>query len=214
MKRRKTFPSVSLPGITTVAITGIFGSGKTTVSTIFKEEGIPVIDCDKLSHQVLAKPGVIPRIRRFFGPEVITKDGRVNRRKLAQTVFPNAQKRKWLENLIHPYVLQQIHQRLLDYKKKKSKIVAVEIPLLFEIEAENLFTRTVVVSTAPEIIKQRLQKSFSSEEIEQRWQCQLPQEYKIKRADFIIDNSRSRSFTRWQVKQTIKELKTEVGGRL
>ncbi len=190
-----------------VAVTGVFGSGKTTVSSFFMQEGIPVISCDAIVHQLLARKKTAEKIKSAFGESFI-KNGSVDRKKLAELVFSDVEKRMALEKLLHPAVFREIKKNILDYEKKGG-IIVVEIPLLFETKSENLFNKIVVVASSPEKIKQRLKEKFQEEEIEIRWRNQIPLIQKEKKADYIIDNSGSEERTRRQVKQLIKELKNK-----
>ncbi len=190
-----------------VAVTGVFGSGKTTVSSFFREEGIPVISCDAIVHELLAKKETAEKIENTFGRDVV-KNGAVDRKKLGKLVFSDGKKRLELENLLHPAVFGEIEKNILDYKKKGG-IIVIEIPLLFETKSENLFNKVIVVASSPEKIKKRLKEKFQEEEIESRWRNQIPLKQKEKKADRVIDNSGSVEKTRRQVKQLIKELRNE-----
>lgn len=190
-----------------IAITGIFGSGKTTVSSIFKKEGIPVISCDGIVHRLLERKKNSEKIKEAFGRHVF-KNGRVDRKKLGKLIFSDRTKRLELEELLHPEVFKEIEKITLDYNKKGG-IIVVEIPLLFETKSENLFSRIIVVTASPEKIKKRLKEKFQEEEIEDRWQNQIPLKQKEKKADYVIDNSGPLEKTLKQVKQLIKKLTGE-----
>lgn len=190
-----------------VAVTGIFGSGKSAVSEIFRGEGIPVISCDDIVHRLLDRKEFAGRIEKAFGGDVI-RNGRVDRKKLGKIVFSDKAGRLRLEKLIHPEVFREIDKTILDYKGK-SGIIIVEIPLLFETKSENLFKRIIVVTASPEKIKKRLRKKFQEEEIENRWRNQIPLKRKIIKADYCVDNSGSRRDTVKQVKQIIAQLTDE-----
>jgi len=187
-----------------VAITGIFGSGKSTVTSIFRKEGIPVISCDEIVHQLLEKKEVAGSIEKAFGRDVVSK-GRIDRRKLGSIVFADKASRLALEKLIHPEVFREIERIILDYNGK-SGIIVIEIPLLFETKSENLFSKVIVVTASPEKIKKRLKEQFKEEEIEDRWHSQIPLEQKERKADYCIDNSGSLQDTVKQVRLVIKKL--------
>ncbi|MCX8082667.1 MAG: dephospho-CoA kinase [bacterium] len=188
-----------------IGITGIFGSGKTTVSSIFKKNGIPVISCDDIVHNLLKKKEIINKISLVFGKDVINK-GKIDRQRLSNIVFSNNKERKKLEMILHPYVFKEIDKKLLDYSRKKS-IIAIEIPLLFETKSEKLVDKIVVVSASHQKISQRLEGRFSKKEIKERWNAQIPLREKEKKADYVIDNSGFYSKTFQQVKDIIKKLK-------
>lgn len=187
----------------TVAVTGIFGSGKSTVTSIFKKEGIPVISCDAIVHQLLDKDEIKKKIEKSFGSQVI-KNGRIDRKKLGTIIFSDKAKRIKLEKLIHPKVFREIKKNL-EYNKD-SDIIVIEIPLLFETKSEDLFNTIIVVTSSPEKIKKRLKEKFNEQEIENRWRHQIPLEEKGKKAHYCIDNSGSLQNTVKQVKNIIKQL--------
>jgi len=191
-----------------IGITGIFGSGKTTVAGIFGEDGIPVISCDEIVHRLLEKKTVLGKIRKLFGESVFEK-GRLNRKKLGRVVFSSKSKRELLEKLLHPQVFIEINKKILDYAGK-GDIIVFEVPLLFETKSENLFNKTVVVSSDLKQIKKRLKEKLRENEIEERWNSQLSLSEKERRADCIIDNSGSLESTRRQVKLLIRKLKNEI----
>ncbi|HPP11601.1 MAG TPA: dephospho-CoA kinase [bacterium] len=202
---RKTQLNRPEPDCFSIAITGTFGAGKSTVASIFGKEGIPVLDADQLAHQVLEKPAIIRKIKEHFGEKVLAPDGSPDRKKLAAEVFNSSSQRRYLEKLTHPQVFSLLRRKMLDFWKKGSKMVCVEIPLLFETSAEDLFDFIVVVHASPEAIKRRLRGIFTPEEIEKRWKSQWPQERKLAHADFTIDNNHSFRDIRSQVKEILKK---------
>ncbi len=194
----------SLKGLA-VAITGIFGAGKSTVAGILKEMSIPVVNCDRLAHEILQKPEITEKIRQRFGQEVFNSAGKIDRRRLAAVVFRDKDKRKYLEKIVHPLVFSRLQKKMLDYRKSGSKIVAAEIPLLFETKAEKLFDYVIAVYAHPEVIKQRLKGKFTTDQILRRWKSQWSQEKKKNKADFTVNNSRGISYTRSQVETIIRK---------
>ncbi len=190
-----------------VGVTGIFGSGKSTVTSIFKKYGIEVISCDEIVHFLLEKENIKKKLIKIFGKEIV-KDGKIDRKKISDIIFKNKLKKKELENLIHPLVFKEIDKKIkrdIDKIKKKG-IIIVEIPLLFETKSEKKFDFIIVVSASPEIIKERLKEKFSSKEVELRWRNQIPLIYKEKNANFVIDNSGTISQTEKIVKEIIKKI--------
>ncbi|MCD6408662.1 dephospho-CoA kinase [bacterium] len=190
-----------------VGITGIFGSGKTSVASIFKKENIPVISCDEIVHQLLEMPQIIEEVKEILGPDV-AKGNKLDRKKMAQIIFSDKEKKTLLENLIHPLVFKEIEKRILDTGIDKG-IIVIEIPLLFETKSESYFDKIIVVSASPKVIKERLKGKFSEEEIEKRWENQLPLSYKEKKADFVINNSSTFNQTYEETKKVIEILKKQ-----
>ncbi|MDD3725586.1 MAG: dephospho-CoA kinase [Candidatus Ratteibacteria bacterium] len=190
-----------------VGITGIFGSGKTTVSSMFKKAGICVVSCDDIVHRLLKKKIIIKKIKDSFGEDVVNH-GEINRRALGDKIFSNRTQRRKLEQIVHPEVFKEIN-RILD-SKKRGGIIVIEIPLLFETKSERLVDKIVVVKASRQIIIERLKDRFSKEEILKRWKAQIPLKEKEKKADYVINNSGDYSETFQQVKNLIKNLKSIV----
>lgn len=187
MPRKKTI---------TLALTGSFGSGKSTARKIFKDLGAYVIDCDQIARELTSggHPLILNAIRRFFGPRVFDSKNELKREVLAQIVFANPKKRMILESLLHPKILSEVKKRL---KRASATIRVVEVPLLFEAWDKNkarqaYFDAAIVVYAKTNAILKRLKKvSITREEFYSRTRNQMPIELKLKRADFILDNSGS-----------------------
>ncbi len=191
-----------------VGITGILGSGKTTVGEILKKEGFSVISCDEIVDCLLNKKNIIKEVGKIFGKSVIVNE-KLDRKKIRKIIFENPQKKTELEKLIHPLVFEKIKEKILD-TKKNGGIIFIEIPLLFETKSEFLFDKIVVVSAPQKEIKNRLKGKYSEEEIERIWKNQFPISWKKKKSDYIIDNSGSILNTEKKVKRLIEKLKKEI----
>lgn len=191
-----------------VGITGILGSGKTTVSEIIRKMGFEVISCDKIVNDLLKKKRIINEFKKILGNEVLI-NGRINKEKVREIIFNDTSKKREIENLLHPIVFKKIKEKILDIKKKGG-IIFIEIPLLFETRSEKLFNKIIVVSAPLKEIKKRLIGKYSAEEIEKIWKSQLPLSYKKKRADYVLNNSGLISKTNKEVKNIIKDLLKEI----
>ena len=188
-----------------IGLTGIFGSGKSTVSDIFRGSGVPVISCDLIVHRLLDKRVVKNRISAVFGKSFIGSVGEVDRKKLAGLVFSDVSARKRLDGIIHPLVFREMN-RQLDTFPGKDKIVVVDIPLLFETGSEDIFDVIITVSTPPGKIRKRLADRFSGPEIEKRWKSQLPLEYKTEKSHYVVDNDKSPRHTAKQVAEILADI--------
>ncbi len=113
-----------------IALTGGIGSGKTTVAKMFAELKIPVIDADEIAHE-LTNPNTpfFRKIVSHFDQNILKHDGTLNREKLGKIVFHDPHEKQWLEDLLHPTILEQLFDRA---KKAKSPYVVLVIPLLLE----------------------------------------------------------------------------------
>jgi len=190
-----------------IGLTGSFGSGKSTVAQIFKELGVEIIDADEIAKEVVL-PGksAYCEIIEIFGKEVINPDRSLNRKKIAEMVFSNEDLLNKLNSIVHPKVRER-ELELRDELKDKPLVVFV-VPLLFEKGFEKYVDRVVAVVVDNKIRIDRLTKNqkFSPQEIQERLNTQLSQEEKIRRSDFVIDNSGSIENTRLQVVHFVNQL--------
>jgi len=191
-----------------IGITGILGSGKTTVAKILKKMGFKVVSCDEIVHKLLNKKNIIKKFGEILGNEVI-KNNKIDKEKVREIIFNNSEKKKEIENTLHPEVFKKIKKEILD-TKKKGGIIFIEIPLLFETKSEKLFDKIMVVSALRKEIKKRLKNKYSEREIENIWKNQLSLSHKKKKADYIVNNSGSIIKTEKNVKKIVNRLLKEI----
>ncbi len=187
-------------GLLIVGLTGHFGAGKSTVTSFFEKLGARVIDADHLAHEVFQKKSPVYRRIRSLFPELKNCD----RKQVAKIVFRDGRKRRALESLVHPYVFKRMREEM---DQKRSGIVILEVPLLFESGFHRDCDRTLVVkSSASQILKRLYSKGYSKAATRARWRAQMPLGEKIRRADYVIDNSKDRAKTRQNVLKIWKKL--------
>jgi dephospho-CoA kinase len=189
--------------MTVIAITGGFGTGKTTVAAMFSELGSLVLDVDVLVRE-LEQPGRVAwkKISESFGKNILLPDRSLDRKELGRIVFSDESQLQRLNRLVHPLVLKETKKRVNRLKKKNPKrLVVVDIPLLFEVGEEGFFDFVVVVTAEEEQVIRRLSQNrpLSAAEIRQRMKAQIPLEKKASRAHFVIDNNNGLPKTRQQV---------------
>ena len=126
-----------------IGLTGGIGSGKSTVTKYFSRLGVPIIDADEISHELI-KPNspLYKKIIKYFGNEILSKNKQIVRKKLRGLVFSNKNKRLWLENLIHPCIRKQINNNI---KLLKTPYCIVTVPLLFETKFPPKIDRVLVI---------------------------------------------------------------------
>lgn len=188
-----------------VGLTGSIGMGKTTTANMFAEELIPVQDADKVVHDLYSGKAV-PLIEAAF-PNT-TKDNRVDRKLLGKIVVGNSAAMKKLETLIHPLVKQERDAFLSKEKAKNTKMVVLDIPLLFETGMDRMCDKIVVVTTSPEEQKQRVlaRDGMTEEKFSKILKSQMPDAEKRKKADYIIDTSLGLLHAKKQIHKIIDEL--------
>jgi dephospho-CoA kinase len=202
-----------------VGLTGGICSGKTTVLKIFKKLGLRTIDADEIAHQ-LTKPGrkILKKIVGKFGKEILDKNGRLERKKLAEIIFKDKKKRKQLNGITHPEIIAEIKRKIREFQKlerktvtgkgeMKEEIVIVDIPLLFEAKLEHLVDKIVLVYVPQRIQMERLMRddNLTFKEAKARIDAQIPLHRKKKYAHYIINGNLNFSKLRKQVESVYKE---------
>lgn len=185
-----------------LAITGNIGSGKSTVLKIFKKFGTKTINADKIVKKLYKKKGISEKILKKFDT--------LKKREIAKIAFPNALKRKFLEKLLQPIAFKEITKQVEEFKKEKSKIIVVEVPLLFESGWQKKFGKTAVVWAGKKTRLSRLKKNgMPKKDFLEREKNQMNLMEKIKLADIVIDNSKTLKETEKQVEKIVEELEIE-----
>ena len=169
-----------------VALTGSIATGKSTVSKIFQDFGLVVIDADKIAHEMLHAQK--SKIAHLFGENVLSNEG-IDRQELGKIVFADSTKRKQLEALLHPLIYAEI-ERLSREEDKKSKPYLVDIPLFFE-STRYPIDKVLVVYTPETLQLSRLMARDDMDEKEalSRIIMQIDIEEKKQKATYVIDNS-------------------------
>jgi dephospho-CoA kinase len=171
-----------------LGLTGSIGMGKSTTAKLFAEAGVPVYDADATVHKIYEGEAA-PAIEAAFPGT--TANGRVDRTKLSAKVVHDAAAMKRLEEIVHP-MLRAYHQSFLDAAEKSGAPVAVvDVPLLFETGGDKRVDAVVVVTTSPELQRERIlaRGTMSHEALEAILARQTPDAEKRKRADFLVDTS-------------------------
>lgn len=177
----------------TLALTGGIASGKSTAVRLFREfvPDIVVFDCDASVRSLLERPEVIADLRARFGTEILDSEtGKVIREKLRLEVFGHPEKRKVLEEILHP----RVRKECLDLKEISSKqgvrCFLADVPLLFENGFDFGYDRAITIATsrATQIARLKARNGWNDDLIESVLAAQLPVEEKISRADIVFWN--------------------------
>jgi dephospho-CoA kinase len=194
-----------------IGLTGGIASGKSLVAGYLEAEGIPVLDTDRIGHELI-RPGARcygPMVR-LFGRAVLGRGGRIERARVARIIFSDTRARRRLNALMHPPILQEAGRRARAlYRRRRCPIVAVSAALLVEARAARLFDRIVLVAVRPEVQMQRLRRRDRLSEVDAaaRLAAQATDVRRRQIAHYVIDNTGSRSLTRAQVGRVTEALR-------
>lgn len=182
-----------------IGVTGIFASGKGTVCSMFQELGARVIDTDIIARDiVMPDTKGLKSIVKEFGDDILNPDGTLNRRGFANIVFKDALKVKKLNQITHPIILKE----MLDIcMKDPDRIFMINTPLLFESNFNKFMDKNIVVTAQTDQVLARgsQRDNISENEIKERLKNQISLKEKIKKADYVIDNSGTLENTKRQV---------------
>jgi dephospho-CoA kinase len=196
-----------------VGLTGGIASGKSTIADMLKKEGAYIIDIDMISRDVV-KPGkpAWRAVVHIFGKEVLNGDQTLNRKKVGDIVFSDAEKRKKLEEIIHPKITAEKLMKINEIAKKDNHaVVIIDIPLLIETDKQDTVDKVVLVYTSPQGHIERLVKrdGLTLEDAHKRLASQMLIESKKKYAHYIINNEEPLEQIEKKVKEIFRELKKE-----
>ncbi|MGZ4733369.1 MAG: dephospho-CoA kinase [Terriglobales bacterium] len=204
-----------------VGLTGGIAAGKSVVGEMFASLGAHVIQADQISHQLM-QPGeaVYQEVVDHFGAGILDPDGSVNRARLGELAFggPHRPSRvQELNQIVHPAVIRRQEEWMAEVGRRDPHAIAlVEAALILEAGMAKRLDRLVVVTCQPEQRierwehRLRVDQETARREITRRMAAQLPDEEKIKAADYVIDNSGSLDETRRQVEKIFAQLKKEA----
>ena len=182
-----------------IGLTGGIGSGKSAVCEIFQELGVPVIDADAVSRQVVEPDQpALAQIRAAFGDSIISADGQLDRAALRELVFADPTKRRQLETILHPL----IQQAMLDQAAAlQAPYCIFAIPLLIEAGQTEMVDRILVVDAPEPLRRQRLKQRDGMDEpqINAVFAAQLDREERLAHADDVIHNTADLAHLRAQV---------------
>jgi dephospho-CoA kinase len=187
-----------------LGLTGSIGMGKSTTAKLFAEAGVPVYDADATVH-MLYEGEAAPAIEAAFPGT--TADGRVDRNRLSARVVHDAAAIKRLEQIVHPMLGASRQKFLDDAEQSGAPIAVVDVPLLFETGGEKRVDAVVVVTTTPEIQRQRIlaRDNMTSEKLDAILARQLPDAEKRRRADFVVDTSHGIDPVRARIRDILNE---------
>lgn len=176
-----------------IGMTGGIGSGKNQVADMFNQLGFYTIDSDISSRIVMEKgEAAYEKIVSFFGKDILDENGDILRKKLGDIVFNDKEKLKTLENIVHPAIYEyERKERSKIYGRDDKAVVITHAALIIESGSIDKYDALIVISCPDELqVKRVMQRdNFSEEKARNIVSHQIPNEERLKYADFIIDNS-------------------------
>ena len=178
-----------------LGVTGNIAAGKSSVAKELGLRGAVIVDADQLAREVVQVGSVaLAKLVTEFGVEILQGDGQLDRERLGQMVFADTTVRQRVNGIVHPEIAKKSVRVLHDLSQRDDiPLIVYEAPLLFEVGAESRVDKVLVVTIAPAEQLRRLQQrdNLDVEAAKQRIASQMPQQDKVERADFVIDNSGS-----------------------
>ena len=170
-----------------VAITGGIGTGKTTISNMFSDKGVPVFNSDEIAKEIMNTNSLLKNeIVTAFGDKVYDKN-RLNKEYLSDAIFNNETLLKKINAIVHPYVADEFNSWI---KEQDSKYIIYESAIIFENQVEDFFDKIICVTASEEDVISRVMKrnNFSVDKIKSIINKQLPNDAKIQKSDYVIEN--------------------------
>ena len=187
-----------------LGLTGSIGMGKSTTAKLFEEAGVPVYDADASVHR-LYEGEAAPAIEAAFPGTTV--DGKVDRNRLSAKVVHDAAAMKRLEQIVHPMLGASRQKFFADAEKSGAPVAVVDVPLLYETGGEKRVDAVVVVTTTPEIQRERIlaRDNMTGEKLDAILARQLPDAEKRKRADFVVDTSHGLDPVRLRIRDILEQ---------
>jgi dephospho-CoA kinase len=187
-----------------LGLTGSIGMGKSTTAKLFAEAGVPVYDADATVHKIYEGEAA-PAIEAAFPGSTV--DGKVDRARLSALVLHDPAAMKRLEGIVHPMLRAYHAEFLADAERSGAPVAVVDVPLLYETGGERRVDAVVVVTTTPEIQRDRIlaRDNMTQEKFEAILARQLPDAEKRARADFVVDTSHGLEPVRLRIREILDQ---------
>jgi dephospho-CoA kinase len=194
-----------------IGIVGGIAGGKTLVTGQLRQLGAEVVEADRLGHAVLEEPEVRQALVERWGDEVLDEQGRIDRKAVARRVFGwtplAAEELAFLERLTHPRIGVRLRRIVKEWASRNVPVVVLDAPVLFEAGWDAFCDKIVFVETPRTVRQQRArQRGWTDDEFAAREAAQESLDEKRRRADWVIDNSRSPDDTFVQVREFWRSL--------
>ena len=186
-----------------VGLTGSIGVGKSFVTSVFEELGCHVLDADQTAREVVMPdtPG-LKALTEAFGEEILNTDGTLDRKRLGARIFTDQAERERLNHILHPFIIARQDEIMRGWEAEDPDgIGIIDAALMIESGGYKRFDKLIVVHCRPEVQLERLmlRDNLSRDEALRRISSQMPQEEKLRFADYLIDTSDGFELTRTQI---------------
>lgn len=191
-----------------IGVTGSMSAGKSTVSHLIQDQGLPVYDTDKMVHHYYKKEDgpLYKEIISLFGKDILDSKKEIDRKKLAEIIFNDDKELDALEALVFPRVLEEMKTIV----GNRQSLIFFEVPLLFEAKMESFFDKIIVVDAEKELrVERALSKGHEFFDLEKRMSRQWSPLEKRKKADYIIENNTGLNDLKEEVEDVLEIIKLE-----
>lgn len=191
-----------------IGLTGPSGAGKGAVGDLFKEHGIPVIDADAVYHGLLVPPSpCLDALKERFGENILLPSGGLNRKKLGEIVFSDAEALNDLNKIAHGFVMQEIRRQLSELRKQNLPAAVMDAPQLFEANAEGDCNLIVSVLADKRIRLERImaRDGIDAESALRRMEAQKSDAFFKTHSNYIIENNGNPDLLKPQVERILLE---------
>ena len=197
-----------------VGITGGIGSGKSTVTNMLRDKGLPIVDADIIAREIFTiYPEVLRQIKGEFGYEFFDNEGKLKRKEFGNYIFKSDTRRKKLESIVIPFIIREINHRIITYEEDNCRLCFLDAPTLIENNLHTSMDAVILVWVASDVQIQRVMSrdALDLDETIDRIRAQMPIDEKRQFADFIIDNGGSIENTKLQLDLIITQLERSNG---
>ena len=194
-----------------IGITGTIASGKTSVSILFRRMGFSVFNADNYAKMAThASNPCFQPLLEVLSEDALDESGDIDRKKMASIIFNDEEKRKAVNAIVHPYVIEGMRNFFASHQK--DAIVFAEIPLLFEANLEEGFDKVLVVTCDKDTAIKRMEedREYTRQEALDRYASQIDPSLQVEKADFVIENNGDLKELGSKVNQFVAQTRKEI----